>query len=208
MNKRRVFVFLIFFILLFSSYSYAQDFSKVLIGFSCSYFNYNPLENSSGLSLSSNKILVGFNVGFASRGLIFDFSYLHKLYPNEIYNFSGYSVNEQFDSYLFSLAYVFTISDNYFYLGPSLFFSIDSSQLKFYNQFNFSSFLNSAIVKDIDSKVVSLGAGISIVVFRNLLVKISYFYSFTGTYSYQGVNMPDSFIFQPSGLRVILNINV
>lgn len=203
-----VFLLSIVFILSSANRSEAEGFSKFLLGFSSSYFNYYPLENQYGLNLSGDKFLIGIDIGLASKGLIFDFSYLYKVYPNEKYTFSGYNLIEQFDSYVFSLSYVFTISEDKFYIGPLIVISIDNSLLRLYNDFNFSSFLTQSNVKEIISKVVSLGGGIGIVLFRNIMLNLGYFYSFPSTYSYQSVNMPDSFVFQPTGLRVFLNINI
>ncbi|MCS7299256.1 MAG: hypothetical protein RMJ37_04755 [Spirochaetia bacterium] len=206
-----------FLILLFASFCFAQDedvqslrdeeaFSKAILGISGGYtYHFGP-ENSIGPNIDNNRFLIGFNIGFASRGVVLMFDYLSKILPRNEINFNNNKVMDYVDMYVFSISYVFTIVRDYFYLGPSIVVSVDNSTLKFYNQFNFQNFITVGYVKDIHSRTVSLGVGFNLIAFRNVFIKSYFSYAFPNSYSYEGVNLEGSPVFQPTGLRVILNL--
>lgn len=204
-----ILIILSFFTFILSSKSYSQEdikLSKAILGVSGVYLNYQSLENQIGLNLNDNKFLLGLNIGFANKGLILSFTYAYKIFPINENTFGEYKVIDYLDTYVLGLSYVFTIIENYFYLGPTISTSIDGSTLKLFNTFDFNNFLQTANVKEINSSTISMGGGIEIVVFRNIFIKPYYYYSFKNNYSYKGVNMPNSPIFNPSGLRVIFSL--
>lgn len=210
-------IILTFLILLFVSFCFAQNedtqlsrdedgFSKAILGISGSYAYYSSSESSAGLNIDNNKFLIGFSIGFASRGVVLMFDYLSKILPRNEINFNNNKVIDNIDTYLFSISYVFILVKDYLYLGPSIVVSIDNSTLKFYNQFNFQNFITVGYVKDIHSRTVSLGVGFNLITFRNVFIKGHFSYAFPNSYSYEGIGLDGSPTFQPTGLRVILNL--
>ena len=210
--------FLVFVILLlfFSSYLFADEefdnslsdnrLSKIVLGLNLSYVNYKNLENDIGLSIDDNKFLIGINFGFISKGIFIDFIYAYKVFPFIQSKLGNFKVIDYFDFFMFRSGYLFTVFENYFYLGPSIVLSYDGSTLKFFDDIDFYS--SSWEVKEISSKAFSIGGGISLTFFRNVFVSGYYFYSFSNRYYYQGVYVMNSPTFNPSGFRVVFTLSL
>lgn len=182
-----------------------KRFSKFVLGVSGVYASYSSLENQMGLSIDDNKFLVGFNIGVIVNNIVFGFTYAYKIYPINDSSFLGYKVQDNFDVYNFDFGYIFTIFEDYLYLGFLLGVSVDGSILKFYKNVDMDNF-SSIDVRTIDSKTLSLGVGVRVIIFRNVFASAYYFYSFPNVYYYDGILVENSPIFRPQGLRVIASL--
>ncbi|MFN4245711.1 MAG: hypothetical protein ACK4F9_06140 [Brevinematia bacterium] len=212
MKRFLVFVVLL---LLFYDISFSDELngfdnrlSKVLLGVNFSYINYTTLENDIGLNIDDNRFLLGFSLGYVSRGVIVDFIYAYKVYPFSVSTLNQIKVIDYFDVFTFIVGYLFTLANNYFYLGPTLVFSIDNSYLKIFNDIDFNTYNSYWNVKEIHSRVFSIGCGVNFVVFRNVFLGGYYLYSFPNTYYYQGVNIMNSPNFSSTGLRISLSLTL
>lgn len=184
----------------------SKPLSKFVFGVTGVYVNYHTLENEQGLSINDNRMLMGFTIGVSIRGVMVSFTYAYKVFPVNDSKFREFRVMDYLDLYMLESGYVFTIEDKYFYLGPVLGLSIDSSTLKLFNDFDFENFMLGGNVKDITSKTLSLGVGVKAIGLRNIMASVYYFYAFPNVYSYEGVEIRNSVIFKPEGFRVFLNL--
>ncbi|MEN2998207.1 MAG: hypothetical protein ABDH28_04150 [Brevinematia bacterium] len=178
--------------------------TKIILGLSSCYLHYPNLRDEVRLEVD-DKFLIGFNLGFSVKGLVFNFVYSYNILPSEG-QLGETKVIDCFDTYMCEFSYIFTIINNYLYLGPTLGIALDTSTLKFFNQFDFSNFLQTANVKHLVSKTLSLGIGVRTIGLKNIMLSGFYFYSFPNIYFYQDIPINNSPIFRPMGPRVILTL--